>query len=301
MAGGIMMGRTLFAVLCLTGCTWTSSAQGVADSALSHFPRLDGWQATEEQIVYNRENLWELIDGAADLFVSYGFEDLRVVEYRAKDSCDVRVELYRHNSRNMAFGMYAAERSPEFDFISLGTQGYIEDGLLNFVAGKYYVKISSHVTGKVGRDAMLLVGGALETRLAQGRGWPAMLALFPPKGRIPNSEGLIPNSFLGYSFFPPAYTCRYDSSRGTQAFLMECDAPEEAGRILSKYARVAGKNTEEGFEGMQLLKDPHIGRVIFIRRGRFLGGVLPASGASVPRSLAIQLEKVLRESAKNGQ
>jgi hypothetical protein len=287
------MRQVFYISLCLTAFGCPLLARSSADTASTRFPRLAGWEFKEEQTVYSRDNLWELIDGAADLFVSYEFENLYVAEYRSPDAVDVRVELYRHASGEMAFGMYAAERSPEFSFVSLGTQGYIEDGLLNFLVGKCYVKISSYSAGKAGRDAMVTVGGALQKHLAEKTGWPDVLSLFPPQGRLSNSEGMTASNFLGYSFFTSAYTCRYDSSHGAQAFIIECATGAEAARLLSKYTRLSGKNTAEGTEGTVVVNDPNLGNVGIVKRGRFLGGVLPPSGAALPGDLLKQLDMTL--------
>ena len=41
-----------------------------------------------------------------------------------------------------AFGVYAAERSPEYKYIPVGAEGYISEGVLNFVQDRFYVKLS---------------------------------------------------------------------------------------------------------------------------------------------------------------
>ncbi len=41
----------------------------------------------------------------------------------------------------MAFGIYSTERSPSFNYMKLGAQGYSADGSINFFKGNYYVKI----------------------------------------------------------------------------------------------------------------------------------------------------------------
>jgi len=41
------------------------------------------------------------------------------------------------------FGIYSLERYPDSHFISIGTQGYLEQGTLIFLAGRYYAKLMS--------------------------------------------------------------------------------------------------------------------------------------------------------------
>ena len=42
------------------------------------FPDFTGWKLQEDQRIYTGKDLWELIDGAADIFLSYDFKDLRI-------------------------------------------------------------------------------------------------------------------------------------------------------------------------------------------------------------------------------
>src|SRR3989304_7720379 len=96
------------------------------------FPQIAGWKMQEEKRVYNSGDLWELINGAADIFLSYYFQDLHIAEYIQKDLI-IRVELYRHNSPANTYGIYTAERMPDYPQVTVGTQGYKSQGVLNFM------------------------------------------------------------------------------------------------------------------------------------------------------------------------
>ena len=106
------------------------------------FPDFSGWKLQEDQRIYTGKDLWELIDGAADIFLSYDFKDLRIAEYSNKEQI-IRVELYRQSTPDNAYGIYTAERMPDYPQVSVGSQGYKSQGVLNFLAGNYYVKIMS--------------------------------------------------------------------------------------------------------------------------------------------------------------
>ena len=40
-----------------------------------------------------------------------------------------------------AFGMYAAERAPGYNFLDIGIEAYRNEGILNFLQDRYYVKL----------------------------------------------------------------------------------------------------------------------------------------------------------------
>ena len=96
------------------------TASGKIPSGL--FPEINGWKLSVDSNVYTPNNLWDLIDGAADVYLSYDFQDLHIGEYSNQGQI-IRVEMYRQSSSVNAFGIYAAERMPDYDFIKLGVQG----------------------------------------------------------------------------------------------------------------------------------------------------------------------------------
>jgi hypothetical protein len=240
------------------------------------FPDLDGWRLTVDSTVYTPSNLWDLIDGAAETFLSYGFKNLRVAEYINDDSVDVRVELYRHSSSTNAFGIYATERKPDYHFISIGTQGYFDSGILNFLAGEYYAKLSSHRSGAKTQVALEKVARAVDLHLGQPRGWPAGLGSLPVEGRIPNTESYIAENFLGYSSLKSAFTAQYGEKEGFQIFVIETAGTDQANAIVQKLVSAApGKQTAPG---VFRLSDPNSGVIVVVQRGRLVSGIVNPPG-----------------------
>jgi len=122
------------------------------------FPEIAGLKMKTDQRVYNSSDLWELINGAADIFLSYGFKDLRITEYSKNDQI-IRVELYHHATPENSYGIYSAERMPDYPPVSIGSQGYKSQGVLNFLAGNYYVKIMSAGLQEADESVIALVAG----------------------------------------------------------------------------------------------------------------------------------------------
>jgi hypothetical protein len=258
---------------------------GVCRSAAAEngplFPTVPGWKIAPPpgDSIYTSGNLWDIIDGAAELFLSYGFVDLRIMEYTDTTGTDVRVELYRHNSRANAFGIYSQERNPGYQFIEVGTQGYIEEKVLNFLCGMYYVKISSHREGKPGLNAMTLIGRRVAESLMQGSGWPAALALFPAEKRLPNTESYIAENFLGYKVLHSAFTVRYEG--GCTLFLMDLESPSGARSTAAAYMKAAGLQQELTEGEIADIPDPHNGPLAMLLKGRTIIGAFGAGGQSL--------------------
>jgi hypothetical protein len=260
--------------LCLAGSTFVQ-----ADEKVGSFPVIPGWTLTVNPIVYTPDNLWDVIDGAADAFLSYEFEELHIGEYMNADSIDVRVELYKHSTPVNAFGIYSQERKPEYNYLDLGTEGYMEEGVLNMLCGRYYVKLSSHRTGPEGSAALQTTARSLDSHLGQEKGFPRLLALFPREGKAKKSESYIADSYLGYSFLRKAFVAQYGRSGKIQLFLMQFDSPEAAREALELYMKAITHPSRTVQEGKRTLDDPNNGKVGILLKGRYLSGVTNCADA----------------------
>lgn len=236
------------------------------------FPGFDGWKLQEDQRIYTGKDLWELIDGAADIFLSYDFKDLRIAEYSNKDQI-IRVELYRHSTPDNAFGIYTAERMPDYPKVSVGSQGYKSQGVLNFLSGNYYVKIMSAGAVEAEENAIAQLAGSINEMLAQPVGLPDVLKLFPEEGREDLSDMYIAQNFLGYSFLHSAFTTRYKTTAEFQLFIIR-DTPEELQRMMDEYMKMLKDEKPRIKDNLIIAKDPYNGTLYMMRKGNYLVGVM---------------------------
>lgn len=284
--------KKLLLTLVFAFCSW-APALGWTGGDEPFFPEISGWKfsAPPGNAVYTPDNLWDIIDGAAESFLSYGFEELRIGEYVDWVGTDVRVELYRLSSSDNAFGIYAQERTDEVSYFKIGTQGYVDEKILNFFAGRYYVKISSHVDADTGITAMHIVARRIAEHLKQPAQWPSALALFPTEGRIPNAEGYIAQNFLGYSLFHGAFTVKYDD--GITLFSMAYGTDGKARLAADAYAKIAGVGSTLPGGEIVPVSDPHNGAMLIVVKGRYVAGAIGGEGKPSARSLLEALRKNL--------
>ena len=114
-------------------CLFPPTADSQAPSSL--FPEMPGWKKPDAIQVFIPDNLYDYINGAADLYLTYDFKELQVAEYVRDDKASVIIEIYRHGSPTNAFGIYSQERLTNADFLDIGSQGYYEEKVLNFLSG----------------------------------------------------------------------------------------------------------------------------------------------------------------------
>jgi hypothetical protein len=259
--------------LVLFGCCVATGPASAFPPAPDVLPDIPGWTVVREPVVYDASTLWEAIDGAADLFVSYGVLDMHLAYYSASGGPEVRAEVYRHDSPETAFGIFSQERSPENTHVSIGTAAVMDEGMLNILCGSYYVKLSTNSPGKSAAGALSSIGTAITRHLAQPVDLPGMLAVLPVRDRIPNSEKYIADSYLGYGFLRKVYTARYGTAEGCEVFLIVHEDPEQAALTLDAYKKAAGSMPENAGAGRLRVRDQHNGLVDLIVGGRMLGGV----------------------------
>jgi len=249
----------------------------------ARFPEVPGWTCVPESTVYTADNLWDLIDGAADLFLEYRFQDLHRAAYVTPQGAEIRVELYRHATPTDAFGMYAAERATEYTFIEAGTQGYQAEGIVNLFCGEYYVKLSTMDTARAVQAALVRIGRSVSAGLGERCVWPPELRRLPVKGRIPNSEQFVRRGLLGHSFLVDAFSAGYE--QGGRCFLIHAPSASAVERIVAQY-RTAVKNAVTArADGTVEVHDPHNGTVVLGRRGPDLVGVYGTEDARVREEL----------------
>ncbi len=244
------------------------------------FPEIRGWKLSVDNVIYTSDNLWELIDGAAELYLAYDFQDLHLATYSGPKGREVRVELYRHSTPKDTYGIYTAERMPDYSFIEMGVQGYTGPGILHFFTGHYYIKVLSAGSADVDEATLKDIAGRVSSGLGQPGSWPAEVGLFPSAGKAFMSDAYFASNFMGYSFFHSAYTARYEAGGGFTLFIMHGKAGE-AENMLAKYREQVKENNVEQKDGMLVVKDPFNGTVYLSVKGDYLMGAMNAGNEEV--------------------
>ena len=198
---------------------------------------LSDWRIVSEPRFFERDNLFEYIDGAADQYLLYGFRKVITADYAVgADSSSVNVEIYCMESPTHAFGIYAAERSPEEQPVAIGVQGYLGANVLNFYKGPYYVKVTSFAFSKDLSASLVQMGRLIADKIPGEFKEPEMFRFFPVENKIKLSERYIPTGFLGQSYLQNGYRCDYASDQETyQVFMVPMESDSAAQTVLKKY------------------------------------------------------------------
>jgi len=234
---------------------------GSAFSQELKLPELAGYKKTTNYPVFLPENLWDFINGAADTYLSYGFVDLHVAEYK-KGKNVIKLEIYRHSDHTLAFGIYSTERSPSFRFMNLGAQGYYADGAINFYKGNYYVKIRTYSKNEKTLKSAESLALKVATMLEGNSKMPSVLSLFPEVGKKVNEEIYINESVLGHKFLNKAFKAIYVTGNDSfSIFIMEKNSPAETRKSVEAYLAATGIDAVDSEIGRYMLKDGYNGTI----------------------------------------
>jgi len=260
------------------------------------FPEMRGWDQSGEIQTFIPKTLYEYINGAADLYLSYDFEELRVTEYQNEKKASVTVEVYRHKTPIDAFGIYSQERLHNASFIDAGAQGYIENNVLNFLAGPYYVKISSYNTGPEDQEVLLAFAKKVSENFGEKGTLPSILASFPTEGKVKNSEKFIAKKFIGYPFFHSAFTADYElSGKKFKLFVIAPGDKTECKKMIQSYLEQTGKMEKKVAEGRHIISDPYHGEIELHWRGVYIWGILILNDPSLRSKYLKLLEEGLEK------
>ncbi|MBN1196227.1 MAG: hypothetical protein JXA62_02360 [Candidatus Aminicenantes bacterium] len=204
------------------------------------FPTIAGLTNPEQPAEYTADNLFEYINGAADVFIGYDFEHLFSMTYSGADGQSIAADIYRHADPACGFGIYSQEKPREGVFLPVGTEGYYETGILNFFQGRYYVKISAFDLGEHDRKTLTDLAQQIASRIPDAAGFPEILEAFPRTGRRPHSEHFIRRNFLGHGFLENAFICEYSAEdHPVRPFIIRADSQSAAQSMVEAYLEFA--------------------------------------------------------------
>ena len=240
-------------------------------------PEPAGWKPTEPTRFFLPESLFEYIDGAAESFLGYDFRELAVAQLaRSGQAGSLTVEIYDMGEPRNAFGIYGAERYPDSRFLPVGTQGYYEEGSLNFFAGRYYVKLMCYDCGPDAEAQLTGIATGIAAKIGDMAGFPKVLADFPKAGLVANSEKFVLRNYQGLSFLDNGYQASYAvEGQEFECFIIDCPDEAAARAVLARYLehfRQAGLEVKPAGPG-STFNDKYLHHVFVAQAGRFLCGV----------------------------
>jgi hypothetical protein len=171
-------------VLLLGGCGGEPTPPSIA-GVLPEAGVVPGWSPRDDPELFDRENLFDLVDGQADAFFAYGFERVAVRRYENADGTLLDIEVWELATPADAFGLFSA--SIAGTPASVGNDGDADPGRrLAFWQDRFCVQVRARKPVPDGE--IQAFAQAVSSRLPAGGERPALLQRLPPGGRVERSE-----------------------------------------------------------------------------------------------------------------
>jgi hypothetical protein len=223
-----LVGLSLFLLVAGPRCAALPVKDG-GDASLFSRLAARSWTAAEPPRTFGPNNLYEEIDGEAELFLPYGFRELTVGFLRpaGNEKAEVRLEIFRQATPRDAFGVFSQQRFPDQEVADVGAaKAIVSDTSLDFFQGPRFVRIRAASRNAARSDLERL--GREISALLPGTGDP------PPETEALRVPGFVDRSLvfhrraiLGYDVLAPGYEAKYVVP-GTSATLVLI-TPEDAG------------------------------------------------------------------------
>jgi hypothetical protein len=247
------------------------------------FPEMDGWAPEGEPLIYGDDDLFEYIDGAADMYLDYNFREMGTLSYFDDYGRNVIVEIYDHGDLNNAYGMYTREKPRPANLVGVGAEAYYDTGLLNFFRENYYVKIQGFDLADQDEAMLTIVGKIISQKIGGGKDKPPALGCFPAESMVRNTERFIAKNVFGHGFLHSAFVADYrtDGGGNTRGFILVGDDAADAEGMLNSYIALVEENggTVDDTNGVVRFTDPvsrSAGTMTVKRHGRYVCGLSTA-------------------------
>ena len=138
------------------------------------------WTAAEKPEAYDRETIFDYIDGAGEVYRQYGFRQLLVKRFKRTNHPSLTVELFDMGDSRDAFGIFSHSREGKTANIGQGSE--FRGGLLCFWKNRFFICIYAEERTDQTDSAVLELAKGIEGTIKESGPLPELLSYLPEKG-----------------------------------------------------------------------------------------------------------------------
>ncbi len=207
----------------------TSNPATFADMVKLLPDRVGAWTARPPDRLCDRRTIYDYMDGAAEVYLTYAYAGLVVRQYGRSPEPSIIVELFDMTGSFDAFGVFTNGRDEDLPDAGIGQGAELRDELLTFWKDRYFVavRVDAERAGRPIREAVAKLGRAIAAAIGKTGALPEVLAYLP-------ADGLITHS-VRYVYLPDALNYHYDFGPGN---LLGLDAKTQAALATYRCGKV---------------------------------------------------------------
>jgi hypothetical protein len=136
---------------------------------------LKGWNFSREPECFRGEELFDLINGGADLFYEYSFEKVMNAQYAEKEGSKIQLEIYEMDSDSSAYGIFSSIYNSSEVGRDIGLYSVLNEQYIAFVKDRYYINIAWLLKKDARQEYLVSLAKMVETNITSRGKLPELL------------------------------------------------------------------------------------------------------------------------------
>ena len=235
----------------------------------------DGWVESGKPEIYDRNNLFDYMNGGAELYLAYDFQKLVVQRYLSESEDpakknSITVEVYQMNSSPDAYGLFSFDQ--EGEMVEVGQKAVYGYGLLKFWKDRFLVRILGSQVDL--REMILKLGADIDQKIESEGRVPELLTKVSKDNLIPNSDHFFHKQTLLNNLYFLSDKNILNLTDKTDCLLADFGFDRQILKLLLvEYPDLnQAKNAYENFNKLYLERDvSKTDRVVEIEEGKLVG------------------------------
>ncbi|MGV8059266.1 MAG: DUF6599 family protein [Smithellaceae bacterium] len=258
------------------------------------------WAIEDEVKLFDKDNLFDHINGEAELYFPYGFDSLAAANYINQENLDLSIvaDVYKMGSLLDAFGIYSNYRKPNNSWVAIGAEGFVSASQLMFYQDRYFVRLQVSGETNLPQEILIKFAQAISGRLPEGALQPKELDILKIAVLVPKSERYLAQSLLGYAFFRKGTIAdALVQNEKMQIFAICEDTPAAARKTFEQYysyLKAEGQGiqlSEKAGQRLVIADDPLYGGIQVMQSGRYIIGTVRVKNNTIAGNVLEQLQK----------
>ncbi|MCF7805952.1 MAG: hypothetical protein K9N46_17080 [Candidatus Marinimicrobia bacterium] len=287
----------------ILGTAFSATTFSQVKSLADYLPAAEAlpeWEQEYAPEFYESDNLFQYINGEAELYRDYGFQRVVTVPYIHVENPDLSftIDIYDMGSRLNAFGIYSSHRRPDHTLGDIGEEAVISRTSVRFWQDRFFVRVQAGALEEEVAKIIKKAAAKISGNLPSGE-IPAELSLLPEETRTPHSMKYLRAGFMGQAAFGEVlqaeYTFPRDTCLGFVAWFSNEEQAEKALKSWEANLRDRGTILQSLGEAPHRFigEAPYQGKISAHRNGRYIFGAIDYQQETVSEKLVTMITNQL--------
>ena len=211
------------------------SGEAVMDDTKSELSKLlpneiEGWAAEEPDNFYNKDNLYEYINGGAELYISYSFKECFARIFTKEGRPDIIVDIFDMGNSFNAFGIFT--HSIEYIDDKYGQGSESSPNAIIFWKDHYFISIILSYEDKKAEKALKKLAKQVDENIKKNGTEPFILDLLSQKSLIKESIRYFHHHVWQNSYYFIADSNIFNINNTTEALLAKYKESDNRSLLL---------------------------------------------------------------------